>query len=70
MSRGTPPFPQIASMAQAHFRIEKSVDTGQATARVERVDGEVLVAEIVRMLGGDDGDETADRHARQLLQTA
>ncbi|HMA26323.1 MAG TPA: DNA repair protein RecN [Solirubrobacterales bacterium] len=63
-------LPQIASMAQAHFRIEKSVDTGQATARVERVDGEVLVAEIVRMLGGDDGDETADRHARQLLQTA
>jgi DNA repair protein RecN (Recombination protein N) len=63
-------LPQVASMAQGHFRIEKSVDGGQAIARVERVDGEGLVAEIVRMLGGDDGDEAADRHARQLLRAA
>jgi DNA repair ATPase RecN len=37
---------------------------------VERVDGEGLVAEIVRMLGGSDGDEAADQHARQLLRAA
>ena len=63
-------LPQVASMAETHFRIEKSVDGGQAKARVERVDGEGLVAEIVRMLGGSDGDEAADRHARQLLRAA
>ncbi len=63
-------LPQVASMAQSHFRIEKNVDAGQATARVEQVDGEGLVAEIVRMLGGDDGDKAADRHARQLLKAA
>jgi DNA repair protein RecN (Recombination protein N) len=63
-------LPQVASMAESHFRIEKNVDAGPATARVERVDGEGLVAEIVRMLGGDDGDEAADRHARQLLKAA
>jgi DNA repair protein RecN (Recombination protein N) len=63
-------LPQVASMAETHFRIEKSVDAGQSTARVERVDGEGLVAEIVRMLGGEDGDEAADRHARQLLRAA
>ncbi len=63
-------LPQVASMAEAHFRIEKSIDGGQATARVERVDGDRLVAEIVRMLGGEDGDEAADRHARQLLEAA
>jgi DNA repair protein RecN (Recombination protein N) len=63
-------LPQVASMAQSHFRIEKNVDGGQATARVEQVAGEGLVAEIVRMLGGDDGDEAADRHARQLLKAA
>ena len=55
---------------RAHFRIEKSVDGGQATATVERVDGDELVAEIVRMLGGGDGDEAADRHARELLKAA
>ncbi len=63
-------LPQVASMAEAHFRIEKSIDGGQATASVERVDGDRLVAEIVRMLGGEDGDEAADRHARQLLEAA
>jgi DNA repair protein RecN (Recombination protein N) len=63
-------LPQVASMAQSHFRIEKSIDRGQATATVERVDGDELVAEIVRMLGGGGGDEAADRHARELLKAA
>jgi DNA repair protein RecN (Recombination protein N) len=63
-------LPQVASMAECHFRIEKSVAGGQATATVERVDGDELVAEIVRMLGGGDGDEAADRHARELLKAA
>jgi DNA repair protein RecN (Recombination protein N) len=63
-------LPQVASMAETHFRIEKSVAGGEATAEVERVDGEGLVAEIVRMLGGGDGDEAADRHARELLRAA
>jgi DNA repair protein RecN (Recombination protein N) len=62
--------PQVASLAPTHFRIEKSVTAGQATATVERVDGDELVAEIVRMLGGSDGDKAADRHARELLRAA
>jgi DNA repair protein RecN (Recombination protein N) len=63
-------LPQVASMAGSHFRIEKSVKGGHATATVQRVDGDDLVAEIVRMLGGGDGDEAADRHARELLKAA
>jgi DNA repair protein RecN (Recombination protein N) len=63
-------LPQVASLAGTHFRIEKRVERGQATATVERVDGDELVAEIVRMLGGERGDETASRHARELLQAA
>ena len=43
---------------------------GDAVATVERVGGEELVAEIARMLGGDDGDEAASRHARELLAAA
>jgi DNA repair protein RecN (Recombination protein N) len=61
---------QVASMAQTHFRIEKSIEGGQATARVERVDGDELIAEIVRMLGGGEGDAAAHRHARELLKAA
>jgi DNA repair protein RecN (Recombination protein N) len=63
-------LPQVATMAESHFRIEKSIGRGQATATVERVDGDELVAEIVRMLGGSEGDEAADRHARELLEAA
>ncbi|TMK73199.1 MAG: DNA repair protein RecN [Actinobacteria bacterium] len=60
-------LPQVASQASAHFRIVKEAARGSSKATVERVDGEELVAEIVRMLGGDRGDEVASRHARELL---
>jgi DNA repair protein RecN (Recombination protein N) len=63
-------LPQVASAAGAHFRIKKDIGGGQATATVERVDGDELIAEIVRMLGGERGDETASRHARELLEAA
>lgn len=60
-------LPQIASHAEAHFRIEKTA-AGEATlATVERVEGEELLAEIVRMLGGERGDAAVSAHARELL---
>jgi DNA repair protein RecN (Recombination protein N) len=60
-------LPQVASLAGTHFRIVKEAGRGAARATVERVDGEELVAEIVRMLGGERDDEVASRHARELL---
>jgi DNA repair protein RecN (Recombination protein N) len=63
-------LPQIASLASAHFRIEKHSHRGESRATVERVDGEELVAEICRMLGADLGDQAASRHARELLAAA
>jgi DNA repair protein RecN (Recombination protein N) len=63
-------LPQVASQANAHFRIVKESARDSARATVERVDGEELVAEIVRMLGGERGDEVASRHARELLAAA
>jgi DNA repair protein RecN (Recombination protein N) len=63
-------LPQVASLASLHFRIEKCVEDGETRASVERVEGEDLVAEICRMLGADQGDEAASRHARELLAAA
>ncbi len=63
-------LPQVASLADAHFRLEKDVEGGQAVASVERLQGEGVVAEIRRMLGGAGSDEAADRHARELLKVA
>jgi DNA repair protein RecN (Recombination protein N) len=60
-------LPQVASQAEAHFRVEKFAGGGSTAATVERVDGEALVAEIVRMLGAEGDDEAANRHARELL---
>ena len=53
-------LPQVASLAAAtHFRIEKRAARGETVAEVERVGGDELVAEIVRMLGGERGDAAA-----------
>jgi DNA repair protein RecN (Recombination protein N) len=61
-------LPQVASLAGTHFRLEKNVAAGQSFATVERLDGEGVVEEIRRMLGGAGGDEAATRHARELLK--
>jgi DNA repair protein RecN (Recombination protein N) len=61
---------QVASQADSHYRITKSAPGGEALATVERVAGEELIAEIVRMLGGERGDKAASRHARELLKAA
>jgi DNA repair protein RecN (Recombination protein N) len=60
-------LPQVASLADVHFRLEKDVGAKQAVATVERLDGEDVVAEIRRMLGGESSDEAATKHARELL---
>jgi DNA repair protein RecN (Recombination protein N) len=58
-------LPQIASVADAHFRVEKLAGDPTATAIVRLKGGEV-VDELARMLGGDEGDEAARRHAEAL----
>ena len=63
-------LPQVASLAGTHFRLEKDVGGERAVATVQRLDGETLVEEIRRMLGGGSSDEAADRHARELLEAA
>jgi DNA repair protein RecN (Recombination protein N) len=62
---------QVAALADVHFRLEKDVAGEQAFATVERLDGEGVVAEIRRMLGGGERtDEAATQHARELLAAA
>jgi DNA repair protein RecN (Recombination protein N) len=63
-------LPQVASLADVHFRLEKDVAGEQAVASVERLEGEDVVAEIRRMLGGETADQAATEHARELLKAA
>ena len=60
-------LPQVASLAATHFRIEKELDGGTATATVAKLEDDAVVAEICRMLGAEGSDEAASRHARELL---
>ena len=63
-------LPQIASLGDRHFTIVKdtSVEPTRATV-VELGEGEV-VSELVRMLGAEEADVAARRHARDLRRAA
>jgi DNA repair protein RecN (Recombination protein N) len=63
-------LPQIAALAERHFRIEKSSRDELALASVEALDGDAVVAELCRMLGAEVSDAGARRHAQDLLAAA
>ena len=63
-------LPQIASLAERHFSIEKEQSGDIARARVAQLDGEAVVEELCRMLGADTSDTGARRHAEELLAAA
>jgi DNA repair protein RecN (Recombination protein N) len=63
-------LPQIASMADRHFTIVKDTSTDTARTTVTRLERADVVGELVRMLGAEDGDAAARRHARELLKAA
>jgi DNA repair protein RecN (Recombination protein N) len=63
-------LPQIASLAERHFSIVKDTAAEPTlTTVLELGEGEVL-DELVRMLGAEDDDSGARRHARELLRAA
>ena len=63
-------LPQIASLADRHFTIVKDASGGTARTTVTALDRHDVVGELVRMLGADDGDWAARRHAQELLRAA
>ncbi|MEX2196496.1 MAG: DNA repair protein RecN [Thermoleophilaceae bacterium] len=63
-------LPQIASLAERHFRIEKSAEGELARTTVESLEGAGVVEELCRMLGADTSDAGARRHAEELLAAA
>ena len=63
-------LPQIASLADRHFTIVKDTSGETARTTVARLGRGDVVGELVRMLGAEDGDAAARRHARELLKAA
>ncbi len=61
---------QIAVMSDDEFLIEKSESHGKTLTNVYALDEENKLREIVRLLGGNDGDEYAQKHALELITQA
>ncbi len=60
-------LPQIASFADVHYLIKKTVSHGRTATQVERLDHQGRVEEIARMLAGAVITDSARRHAEQLV---
>ena len=63
-------LPQVAALADRHFTIVKDNAVTPATTTVTVLDGDDVVSELVRMLGGGAKDRAASEHARELLRAA
>jgi DNA repair protein RecN (Recombination protein N) len=60
-------LPQIAALADRHFRIEKASDEELARTTVTELESGQIVEELCRMLGADSEDPGARKHAEALL---
>lgn len=63
-------LPQVASLADRNFSIAKDTSADTARTTVTELESSDLVGELVRMLGADDEDVAARRHAEELLRAA
>ena len=60
-------LPQVAACADHHLVVSKQARGGLTLSEVNTVGGEVRVAEIARMLGGERVSDTSLAHAQEML---
>lgn len=60
-------LPQIAALAQAHYRVSKKMSAARTITLVERLSENQRVEEVARMLGGEKVSQAALRHAREMV---
>ena len=63
-------LPQIAAMADAHYRIAKQAVNQKTETGITCLPQEEVVEELARMLGGETITDTVRENARELLHTA
>jgi DNA repair protein RecN (Recombination protein N) len=63
-------LPQIASLGARHFSVVKDTSADPTLATVVQLGEPQVLSELVRMLGAEDTDATARRHARDLRKAA
>ncbi|MCF7800921.1 MAG: DNA repair protein RecN [Candidatus Marinimicrobia bacterium] len=60
-------LPQIASLADEHYRVEKVVQNGRAVTRVKPLSGDARVDEIAKLLGTGEATAASVESAREML---
>ena len=63
-------LPQVASHADAHYRVRKSVAAGRTTVQVESLPPRGRIEEVARMLGGEKLTPLSLSHAEELIAAA
>lgn len=63
-------LPQLASMADANYLIEKKVDNGQTKTVLTPLAGDQLINEILRLIGGTNTKEYGVLHAKEMKDYA
>lgn len=59
---------QIAAFADQQYRIEKRVQNNRSVTRVEALNGESRIEELVRMMSGSHVTDAARQHVKELLR--
>ena len=63
-------LPQIAAMADAHFRIRKEVEGSSTISGIEKLNETEQVEEVARLVGGITVTDTARANAKELIAYA
>ena len=63
-------LPQIACFADQHHSVRKEVKSGRTITLVDRLEKELIVDEIARMLGGLKVTEKTRAHAKEMIENA
>ena len=63
-------LPQIAAMADSHYEIVKSADSGFTTTNIHRLGEEEMIRELARMLGGAEITDAVYDNAAEMKKLA
>ena len=63
-------LPQIAAMADCHYRIVKSVQNGKTFTQIQELEGDEILEELARLLGGVSITDTVLGNAAEMKQLA
>jgi DNA repair protein RecN (Recombination protein N) len=61
---------RVAALADIHYVIDKTIEAGVSVTRLSLLEGESIVGELSRMMGGKPEDAEAMAHARLLRDRA